>query len=62
MGPAPPEERAAELAESVPDLLRAALEEHSVKEAAALVAQATGLPRREVYGRALALRAEREDG
>lgn len=45
-------------AEAAPDLdaaLRAALADHSVKDAAALVAAATGAPKREVYQRALAL-------
>ena len=40
-------------------LLRAALADHKVKDAAALVAAATGLPRRDLYARALELRAER---
>jgi 16S rRNA (cytidine1402-2'-O)-methyltransferase len=35
--------------------LRAALKDHSVREAAALVTAATGLPRRLVYARALVL-------
>lgn len=39
-------------------LLHAALREHSVREAAGAVAEATGLPRRQVYARALELRAE----
>jgi len=42
--------------------LEAALAKHSVKEAAALVAAETGLPRRTVYARALTLRGERSDG
>ncbi|MDP9096795.1 MAG: 16S rRNA (cytidine(1402)-2'-O)-methyltransferase [Pseudomonadota bacterium] len=52
VGPAP-----ADLAdaEQLDELLRRALETHSVKDAAALVAGATGLPRRAVYTRALAL-------
>jgi 16S rRNA (cytidine1402-2'-O)-methyltransferase len=39
-------------------LLHAALKEHHHKEAANLVAQQTGLPRRDVYARALILRAQ----
>jgi 16S rRNA (cytidine1402-2'-O)-methyltransferase len=35
--------------------LRAALQDHSVREAAALVTAATGLPRKLVYARALAM-------
>jgi 16S rRNA (cytidine1402-2'-O)-methyltransferase len=38
--------------------LRSALASHSVKDAAALVAGATGLPRKLVYARALAMNAE----
>jgi len=41
--------------EDLDGLLRAALAGNSVKDAAALVAAATGLPRKLVYGRALAL-------
>ncbi len=37
--------------------LRAALREHSLRDAAALVAAASGLPRKQVYARALALGA-----
>jgi 16S rRNA (cytidine1402-2'-O)-methyltransferase len=36
-------------------MLRSALAQHSVKEAAALVSAATGLPKREIYQRALGL-------
>jgi 16S rRNA (cytidine1402-2'-O)-methyltransferase len=39
-------------------LLRAALRTQSVREAAAGVAEATGLPRRQVYARALALKVD----
>ena len=54
VGPAP--EEAAEAAD-LDALLRAALATQSVREAAAGVAEAAGLPRRLVYARALALRA-----
>ena len=40
--------------------LQAALRRHSIKDAAALVADETGRPKREVYARALALAKERE--
>ena len=52
LGPAPAETADAE---QVDTLLRRALETHSVKDAAALVATATGLPRRAIYTRALEL-------
>ncbi len=44
-------------AESLDDRLRAALEQASVKDAAAIVSAATGLPRKQVYARALELKA-----
>ena len=43
-------------------LLRQALDRVSVKEAVAEIAAVTGLPRREVYQRALALSRERDHG
>jgi 16S rRNA (cytidine1402-2'-O)-methyltransferase len=52
VGPPPAEETGAA---DLDDALRAALESHSVKDAAALVAAATGLPKRTVYARALEL-------
>lgn len=55
LGPAP-EEQADQ--EDLDGQLRRALASHSVKDAAALVAAATGLPRRTVYSRALELAAE----
>ncbi len=51
----PPEEQDPE---DLDGRLRTALASHSVKDAAALVAAATGLPRKLVYARALALSSE----
>jgi 16S rRNA (cytidine1402-2'-O)-methyltransferase len=53
VGPAPAE---AESAAGLDDLLRAALRSQSLREAAAGVAEATGLPRKQVYARALELK------
>ncbi len=53
VGPAP--EEAADAAD-LDAALRAALAGHSVREAVALASAATGLPRKQVYARALALR------
>jgi 16S rRNA (cytidine1402-2'-O)-methyltransferase len=47
----------AEIAPDLDALLRAALATSSLKEAVAAVAEASGAPRREVYARALALKA-----
>jgi 16S rRNA (cytidine1402-2'-O)-methyltransferase len=55
----PPEDNDAE---DLDGGLRAALKDHSVKDAAALVTAATGLPRKLVYARALVLAKERGDG
>jgi 16S rRNA (cytidine1402-2'-O)-methyltransferase len=52
VGPAPPETAGEEELDS---RLRTALESMSVRDAAAAVAEATGLPRRQVYARALEL-------
>jgi 16S rRNA (cytidine1402-2'-O)-methyltransferase len=52
----PPKERAAVDEEALDAALRTYLAAHSVKEAAALVAAAFDLPRRDVYARALKLR------
>jgi 16S rRNA (cytidine1402-2'-O)-methyltransferase len=60
---APPPEAAPMSSEETDDLLRQALTRVSVKDAVGEVADATGLPRREVYQRALALaKADSEDG
>jgi 16S rRNA (cytidine1402-2'-O)-methyltransferase len=56
----PPTEAAPE-AEEVDTLLSRLLAEHPLKQAAALAATATGLPKRELYQRALALKAEAGD-
>ncbi len=53
VGPAPEEQVAPD---TLDDQLRAALSQTSVKEAVARVTAATGLPRKQVYARALALR------
>jgi 16S rRNA (cytidine1402-2'-O)-methyltransferase len=53
-----PATAAAPTTEEIDDMLRRALADTSVKEAAAAVAQATGQPRREIYQRALALRSD----
>lgn len=53
----PPQETAPE-AEEVDTLLSRLLAEHPLKQAAALAATATGLPKRELYQRALELKAE----
>ena len=50
VGPAP-----VEAVDDLDEQLRRAMEGHSLKDAAALVAAATGLPRRVVYARALGL-------
>ena len=49
-------------AEDLDGSLRAALKDHSVKDAAALVTAATGLPRKLVYARALVLAKEADAG
>jgi 16S rRNA (cytidine1402-2'-O)-methyltransferase len=58
---APPQAAAQPSAEESETLLRAALSRTSLKEAVAEVAGATGLPRRELYQRALALTKQAGD-
>lgn len=57
VGPAPPPAEAT--AETLDGALRAAMATLSVRDAAATVAEATGLPRKRVYARALELAAGR---
>jgi 16S rRNA (cytidine1402-2'-O)-methyltransferase len=59
---APPAEEAKAGEAEVDDLLRQAFVRVSVKDAVSEVAAATGLPRRDVYQRALALAKEDADG
>jgi 16S rRNA (cytidine1402-2'-O)-methyltransferase len=61
VGAASGEARVAEIEAGLDDRIRAALAHHSIKDAAALVAAETGAPKREVYGRALALAKAKED-
>ncbi len=59
---APPPQQAQPDADEVDALLRHAFVRVSVKDAVSEVAAATGLPRRDVYRRALALAKEDDDG
>jgi 16S rRNA (cytidine1402-2'-O)-methyltransferase len=52
---APPGEAATPGADEIDDLIRAALTRVSVKDAVGEIVAATGLPRRDVYKRALEL-------
>jgi 16S rRNA (cytidine1402-2'-O)-methyltransferase len=54
------EAKAEEADAALDEKLQATLAQHSIKDAAALVADETGRPKREVYARALALARERE--
>jgi 16S rRNA (cytidine1402-2'-O)-methyltransferase len=57
----PPGEDARDNAADLDERLEAALKVHSVKDAAAIVAADTGLPKREIYARALTLSARHRD-
>ena len=59
VGP-PGVETATRAPDAADDLLRAALQTHSIKDAATIVAAQTGQPRRSVYARAIALSTSRE--
>lgn len=56
----PPEAGAAPVSDTLDERLAAELARHPVKDAAAIVAAALGLPRREVYARALELKKRDE--
>lgn len=58
IAPPSPEARQAEAEAGLDEKLKAALARHTVKDAAALVAGETGLPRRDIYARALGLARE----
>jgi len=59
---APPEGETQPAADDVDALIRAALQRVSVKDAVGEIVAATGLPRRDVYQRALVLAKEPDDG
>lgn len=59
---APPDSETQPQANDVDALIRAALQRVSVKDAVGEIVAATGLPRRDVYQRALELAKERDDG
>jgi len=59
---APPDNEAQPQPDDVDALIRAALQRVSVKDAVGEIVAATGLPRRDVYQRALELAKERDDG
>ncbi len=60
---APPAEEMAQASENeVDEMLRQAFVRASVKDAVSEVANATGLPRRDIYQRALALAKDKNDG
>ena len=61
IGPPDPDAAAAPDAETVDIQLRAALRHDSLRDAVAAVAEATGLPRKRVYARALELAQEASD-
>jgi len=60
IGPAPVQERTVEGDAALDAALKTAMERHSIKDAASLVADETGQPRRLVYTRALALARSEE--
>ncbi|HWV51370.1 16S rRNA (cytidine(1402)-2'-O)-methyltransferase [Pseudorhodoplanes sp.] len=59
---APPQAAGVPQADDVDTLIRAALARVSVKDAVGEIVAATGLPRRDIYQRALELAKERDDG
>jgi 16S rRNA (cytidine1402-2'-O)-methyltransferase len=62
IGEAPADAGSPEADAALDEKLAAALARHSIKDAAALIADETGRPKRDVYARALALARDRDDG